>query len=168
MKWEMAKASAKNVGKCTKTIHYLRGIKPNTNGRDYLSGGGRLLQLQQGLAAANLEGGERQGLSEARNVRGRIALTQGKLSDCSGGRSSCELCEIVGKCVGFAGFVRRALSGGGDIVRRSGRHVNGGKVVEDTKVLRMGRGLSGGEMGSKCCRSVEEGDGRARAGSNRS
>ena len=37
-------------------------------------------------------------------------------------------------------------------------------VAEDAKVLRMGRGLSGGEMGSKCCRSVEEGDGRARVG----
>ena len=55
----------------------------------------------------------------------------------------------------------------GSVVRRKGWRVSGDKVAEDVKVPWKGWGVSvhmPEVMGSKWWRSVEEGDGRARAG----
>ena len=147
-----------------KMIYILLGTRSNTKGRDYLSGGGPLLQLRRGPTAANSEGSEWEGLSEARDARGRIALAQGRDFNLSRGRWLANCVRLLGKCDGFADFVQRALLGKGDVVKRSGRQVNVAGVVEDAKVVRRGQGVSGvsgGEMGCKCCKSVEEGDGRA-------
>ena len=107
--------------------------------------------------AENSEGSEREGLSEARDARGKITLAQGKLSDCSGGRLSYELCVMLENVMG------RRFCSASSVKRRGRRQVEKtvskcGRVVEDAKVLWRGRGVSGvsgGEMGSKCCRSVE-------------
>ena len=142
MKWEIAKQSAKNMGNDMQMIHYLQGTKLDKEGRVYLSRGSHLLQLWRGPAEVNSEGGKWEGLSEAWNAQERslshkgnsqIALEVGWLVNCG---------EDVGKCVGFADFVRQALSGNGDVVRQSGRRVSVVEVVEDAKVLQRGRGVS--------------------------
>ena len=94
-------------------VHYLQGMKPNTKGRDYLSRGGRLLQLRRGPTEANSEGGEREGLSEAHNAwerslshkgSSRIALEVGWLVNCGEDR--------LGNVTGSTVLISRALSSG--------------------------------------------------------
>ena len=117
-------------------IYSLRGTKPDGKGRGYLSGGGHLLQLWQGQTAANLEGGEQEGLSEARDAWGRFALAQGEFW-----LANCVRC--LGNGDGLPVLFDRAVSGG-----RGGRQVEGTaskccRVAEDVKVLQRGRGVSG-------------------------